>query len=52
MTDSDVKHFVGVDVGGTFTDIVVAGTDGSLLDDSLAVDHDATKKLREQKAAA
>src|SRR5207247_3285331 len=32
---TDVKHFVGVDVGGTFTDIVVAGTDGSLVTDKV-----------------
>jgi N-methylhydantoinase A len=30
-----VKYFVGVDVGGTFTDIVVAGTDGSLVTDKV-----------------
>ena len=29
------KFFVGVDVGGTFTDIVVAGTDGSLVTDKV-----------------
>src|SRR4051812_15886232 len=29
--NAGVKHFVGVDVGGTFTDIVLAGTDGSLV---------------------
>src|SRR5438874_8811177 len=40
MTALDVKHFVGVDVGGTFTDIVVAGTDGSLVTDKVVTTPD------------